>query len=108
MEWRCYLQRVQDAWRYNTLLARSPQWREVEREHLKRQPKCQWCDKILGLQVHHIVPFHIAPELELEPSNLITLCEAKPQCCHLMRGHMGCWKRINPEIVQQCLLHHEK
>ena len=47
--------------------------------------------------MHHLVPFHEAPELELEPDNLITLCEAKKYGlnCHQLMGHLGNYRRIN-------------
>lgn len=49
------------------------------------------------LEVHHIVPFHLNPRLELEPTNLITLCEAKHDGvnCHLLFGHLGNFKSVN-------------
>lgn len=47
-----------------------------------------------------MVPFHEAPELELEPSNLMTLCERKKYGinCHLLVGHLGDYRRINPDV----------
>jgi len=38
------------------------------------------------------VPFHIEPERELDPANLMTLC----QDCHLYIGHLKDWTRHNP------------
>jgi 5-methylcytosine-specific restriction protein A len=50
--------------------------------------------------VHHIRPFHTHPELELEPSNLITLCESgrRGVHCHLLFGHLGSFRRVNPMV----------
>lgn len=56
--------------RYN----RSSEWPRIEREHLKLQPRCAACARSTRLQVHHIKPFYIYHELELDLSNLITLC----------------------------------
>ena len=83
---------------------RSPHWPAVERTVLHLHPFCACCgpnkhDK--GLQVHHIFPFHMAialgrPDLELDPRNLIVLCETEhndPEANHhLAIGHMGNFK----------------
>lgn len=50
----------------------------------------------LSLQVHHIVPFSVNPDLELEPSNLITLCGDH----HLWVGHLGWFQSWNPNVVE--------
>lgn len=41
-----------------------------------------------------MLPFHLVPELELDPANLICLCRK----CHLVFGHLGCWQCCNPEV----------
>jgi 5-methylcytosine-specific restriction enzyme A len=53
------------------------------------------CGGTKKLQVHHIYPVHISPRLELEPSNLITLCRAKKYGldCHLFIGHRGDFRK---------------
>jgi len=50
--------------------------------------------------VHHVVPFHLAPDLELEPGNLLTLCESKKYGinCHQLIGHLGNYRRWNPSV----------
>ena len=53
--------------------------------------RCAVCPRSRGLEAHHIVPFHIAPDLELEAGNLMALCRR----CHLFVGHLGAWKRCN-------------
>jgi len=54
------------------------------------------------VEVHHILPFHIHPEKELDPSNLITLCEKKDNGvnCHLLFGHLGSFKSLNAFVVK--------
>jgi hypothetical protein len=81
---------------------RSPEWPRVRRAHLEKEPVCQWCGGSTELQVHHIQPFHLAPALELDPENLITLCEKKGTDDHLEHGHLGDFKNFNPQIRQQC------
>ena len=80
---------------------RSPRWAETRRAHLARFPTCALCGGLRNLEVHHRKPFHLNPELELHPANLITLCEAGGfgiKNCHHMIGHYGNWKRANPEV----------
>lgn len=77
--------------------ARSARWGKVRAEHLQRESCCQVCGRRELLNVHHVQPFHLFPSLELEPRNLITLCEG-PTGCHLLLGHLGNWERWNPEV----------
>ena len=85
------------------LAVRSSRWETVRKRHLKAFPMCAACGCNQYLQVHHIKPFHLYPELELEQSNLITLCENKEYQCHLNVGHLGSWKKENPNVVQDAL-----
>lgn len=75
--------------------SRSPRWATVAREHLRRQPECQACGDRDANHVHHIRPFHVVPDSELDPTNLITLCPR----CHLFVGHLGQWSSWNAEVV---------
>jgi len=78
---------------------RSPQWQRVRREHLLREPACVACGrKGRGLQVHHIKPFHLHPRLELDPRNLITLCEGRGRDHHLLLGHLSSWESYNEHV----------
>lgn len=77
---------------------RSPEWSRIEREHLLREPACAACGHKRKLQVHHIKPFHLYPQLELDPSNLITLCEARGRDHHLLLGHLNNWEAYNPHV----------
>lgn len=79
---------------------RSKDWPEARREHLRREPWCRGCGAATGLEVHHIEPFHAAPWRELDPKNLLTLCENIGRQCHLRKGHLGNWKNINPNILK--------
>jgi hypothetical protein len=79
-------------------LTRSPSWRKVRSIHIRNHPVCASCGKNKKLQVHHIHDFSTRPELELDPDNLITLCANKGVNCHLVFGHLGSWKSINPTI----------
>lgn len=77
---------------------RSPEWRTVRDAHLAEFGECAACGSKKSLQVHHIKPFHLHPELELESSNLITLCMEEWNC-HLSLGHGGSFRSYNPNIT---------
>jgi 5-methylcytosine-specific restriction endonuclease McrA len=80
-------------------LTRSPEWPALEREHLQREPACRACGyRGRGVQVHHIKPFHLYPQLELDPNNLITLCEVRGRDHHLLLGHLDDWESYNPNV----------
>lgn len=79
--------------------ARSPQWGAVRARHLEQFPTCAVCERNAMLNVHHIKPYHLYPELELEPGNLVTLCEWPSLNCHLFVGHLLSWKLYNPNVI---------
>ena len=76
---------------------RSSHWPTVRNKHLEENPLCSACGSHKRLQVHHIQPFHLNPELELDPSNLITLCMDTNEC-HLSIGHGDSFKAFNPNV----------
>lgn len=71
---------------------RSGQWPRVRKEHLRRFPTCAACGRSKDMEVHHVEPFSVAPDRELDPTNLVTLC-AEP--CHQLFGHCRDWRRSN-------------
>ena len=77
---------------------RSPHWHKVEKDVLSKNPVCASCGTTDKLQVHHMRPFHLYPELELDESNLIVLCMEKEHECHLKLGHGDDWKAYNPNV----------
>ena len=77
---------------------RSPKWPGVEHAHLKLFPTCAACGSSEKLNVHHKRPFHLHPELELDPNNLITLCMEND--CHIYIGHGDDFKAYNPNVVE--------
>ena len=78
---------------------RSWSWTKVRNEHLKNNPSCAACGRDKKLEVHHIKPYHKYPELELDPTNLITLCDDP---CHLVFGHLMNYKSWNEDVVSDC------
>lgn len=93
------LQRLYDVLAGKPSSARSSQWPKVRAAHLKKEPDCQVCGKRADVDVHHIVPVHVpipdgGRSLELEPTNLITLCAVH----HLWHGHLGRWDSWNLDV----------
>lgn len=84
---------------------RSPKWSSVRKQHLSNFPTCAACGRKAKLEVHHKVPVHIAPELELDPSNLMTLCDDP---CHLVFGHLFNYKSYNKTVEEDCSVYLNK
>ena len=82
---------------------RSPKWSGVRKRHLKDHSVCAACGRKTFLQVHHMVPFSDRPDLELEPTNLITLCMSINEC-HIHIGHGGSYKYFNPKVQEHSAL----
>jgi 5-methylcytosine-specific restriction enzyme A len=79
---------------------RSPHWPAVRKAHILAHPTCAACGAREKVEVHHIQPFHLFPERELDPANLITLCESSTRACHLCIGHGGDYARYyNSQVV---------
>lgn len=80
------------------LEARSSHWPTVRAHHLEAHPVCEACGSKEDLQVHHVEPFHLHPEKELDPTNLITLCGPGGHSCHLRIGHSFNYSAYNPNV----------
>lgn len=81
---------------------RSSHWPTVRKQHLALHPVCEVCGGSEKLEVHHRQPFHLHPDLELDPSNLVTLCESKKSGvnCHLFVGHLSNFRGWNPNVLE--------
>lgn len=75
-------------------VSRSPHWPAVRAAKLKQQPTCEATGSTDDLEVHHIIPFHEDPALELSEANLIVL--NRP--AHFIVGHLCSWRSWNPNI----------
>ena len=82
---------------------RSSQWKKVRNDFLARFPDCEACGVEAEI-VHHILPYHLKPELELDESNFITLCDE----CHLVLAHLKSFKRFDPDIKEVARLFRKK
>jgi hypothetical protein len=77
-----------------------PEVRRAMAAHREREQFCAWCGNASRLNVHHIWPIWMRPDLAAEPRNLITLCDD----CHFVLGHARNWKRAVTNIRQICNL----
>ena len=87
---------------------RSSEWRRIRNEFLQEYPECFVCKRKENLIVHHQKPFHLFKELELEKSNLVSLCESAGMNCHITYGHLGNFKSYNPEVKNDLLIWRKK
>ena len=82
--------------------ARSSHWPIVRAAHLRLNPKCAATGDTNDLEVHHVEPYHLRPDLELDPSNLITLTEKSKTLAglnmHFIAGHLCNWSDVNPSV----------
>lgn len=79
--------------------SRSSSWSKVRQQHLEKYPTCAACGRRIKLDVHHIEPVSVDPSRELDPSNLITLCNSP---CHFVFGHFMDYKSWNPDVINDC------
>lgn len=81
---------------------RSSDWVQVRSDFVRKHPRCEACGSTNNLNVHHIIPFHERPDLELVDDNLITLCREH----HFRIGHdpdgrgprKPSWSLSNPNV----------
>lgn len=80
---------------------RSPRWPAVRRAFLAAHPACEGCGSRHDLEAHHVRPFHLWPEAELDPANLMALCRV----CHFVFGHLHDWASYNPAARADAAAH---
>ena len=91
-------------------MPRSGKWPAARAAHLKDHPCCAVCGSSEKVEVHHIHPFHLHPDLELDPTNFVSLCESDKAGvnCHLHYGHLGNFKSFNVDVVADAALWFDK
>ena len=91
-------------------MKRSDKWPKARAAHLKQFPTCAVCGGTEKIEIHHCKPFHLHPELELDPTNFISLCEANKDGfdCHLGIGHNGSFKAYNPNVREDAALFNKR
>lgn len=81
---------------HKLITRRSPHWGPLRRKLITSVGQCSACGTAKRLEAHHVVPFDLAPERELDPFNLIVLCRDD----HFTFGHFKNWRRWNPNVRQ--------
>lgn len=84
---------------------RSSQWPKLRKQHIEKQPCCQACGSCKKPEVHHIVPVHLDPSKELDPDNLITLCD---KYCHFAIGHLLSYHSWNENVIEDAKVYNHK
>jgi len=78
---------------------RSPKWPELSKQIIKKHPICSACNVNMNLEVHHIKPFHLYPELELIEDNCMVFCRLH----HFIIGHFCDWGGWNVKAVRDAV-----
>lgn len=89
---------------YLSQFTRSPDWPKIRRAYLRNFDTCAVCNTTKRLAAHHILPFHLYPERELDMKNLIALCNPH----HLFIGHLGRWASFNINAVTDAAIWKER
>lgn len=84
---------------------RSGRWQTVRKRHLEREPTCAACGREKDIEVHHVLSYAEYPELELESSNLISLCRDP---CHFVFGHCLNWQRSNRMVREDAARYRQR
>jgi len=72
-------------------------WSKFEKNYVKSNSVCLACGATTSLEVHHKIPYAMRPDLEFEPTNLVTLCMSTNKC-HFRLGHGSYWSAFTPSI----------
>lgn len=75
---------------------RSPKWSSLRDRFTKEKKRCAISGLETDLEVHHVKPFHLFPDLELEWDNLCLL--TRP--IHYLVGHCCKWSYYNARFPQ--------
>lgn len=78
---------------------RSRLWPALEKDFLRNNPTCHSCGGTKKLVVHHVIPYHYDTFLELEDSNLMTLCTDEKYGINCLKfcGYRGTYSLHNNE-----------
>lgn len=82
-------------------IPRSGKWPAFENLLIAERKACRACGNmnVKELTGHHVEPFHLAPNRELDPTNVEILCSNGPGVhCHRFFGHCGNWRIANMRV----------
>lgn len=83
---------------------RSPEWGTFRDRFVAENPFCAGCSKQTSLEVHHIQPFHVRPDLECSEENVVVLCRD----CHYTFGHLRDWRLANPHVLEDAEIYRRR
>ena len=92
----CVSQTMPDGPATFTVLHSDYQWRKTRNLYFEDHPVCEMCGIDKDVQVHHVKPWHLNPDLRYDLDNLISLC----QPCHFRFGHGRNWKAYNANVKE--------
>ena len=72
--------------------------RKVMKQYAKAYPVCEWTGS-RKIEVHHIRPIHVRPELAADPDNMIGL---GARDVHRVVGHGGNFQMWIPNVRELC------
>jgi hypothetical protein len=85
----------------------SQQWKmtKAKKLYVTEFNECEVCGYQKGLEVHHVKPVHLFPDLSCEPTNFITLCDGiSNNMCHRKYGHFYDFRnKFNPLIREYAI-----
>jgi hypothetical protein len=83
---------------------RSGKWAAWLKAFLKGK-SCIACGQREALTGHHVVPYHIDPSRECDPTNVVPMCGDR---CHLVHGHFNDYSLDNPTVREDCAAYNAK
>lgn len=76
-------------------------YKKLKLEVLKRDKfTCLFCKTNANLAAHHIIPFWLCREAELDVENMVTVCKL----CHFKEAHLCDWHNVNLTLASDTLL----
>ena len=88
-------------------IKRSSDWPKFKKEYEVTHPKrCALCNTDKQVELHHIFPVSLFPEKELDPENVVWLCEKFSH--HLFCGHLGSYRSYNKNVILDCKIWRNK
>lgn len=73
------------------------QWKNYKRIYTHRHHPlvCAACGDYRRVELHHIVPVSVSPELMCIDTNIVPLCHTH----HFIIGHLSNWNNYNPHVL---------
>jgi hypothetical protein len=77
---------------------------KAKKSYVEKHPECAICGSPNCLEVHHVQPVHLFPDLACSFENFITLCDSNNNSCHRWIGHFGNFKsKYNLQVREYAL-----